>query len=542
MCPPGWRTEYVANECCPTCKPPSILTPPPQKSQKCKEVMEDNDDFIDLRVSIKPEDKGEPEDLRPLTGKGWSVKESDKPTITLVTSTNDDMRAGTIETLQVIGNVKTVTIEYTTSSPSFGKPALYRQYNKGQPIHVESGQVVFVNPTDSTKTGLQAFSVLVTVVSAIKPELPLNMKLKVFACVEDIPEPCTDWELVEFACTEIMKVPGELADKRITLIPSGKPSDIRPSGKGWTVPSTEKPVITVSLASADGRKPGLLEKIVLTGNVKTVKIEVLTLESPTYKNYNKGDPITLKAGLVTFTNEITKKAGILVKEVRVTVLSPVDEKKSYNIKMEVFACVQDEPKPEDDEHEPENIGCIDIMHDPEELPDKRIVLDPPNKGTPSDLRPSGKGWPVNPADKPSVTINLTTPDGKKPGLLKKIDIPGNVKTVKVDLLTIRPRDHRKIKPSDKVTPEGFTPFNDGKPVPVDQLPIIFKDEVTQKPGIMVYQVKLTFVEPKDPTKPLQPTLKVHACIQNDLVIITKTELQEILEFEQQLKADKHHHA
>jgi len=355
-----------------------------------------------------------------------------------------------------------------------------------------------------------------------------------------------------------MKNPGELDDRRITLQPAGSPASLRPSGAGWSVAPSDRPVITVSLASADSQKPGLLERLVLRGNVKTVKVEYTLVRprdarhvEPTdqldvngYHEYNDGQPITLKDGHVVFMNDKTKQAGILVHDVRVTVLSAVDETKSYNIHMEVFACIQDAPKETDEDnedkpHAPENIGCVDIMHDPQELPDKRILLSPLNKGTPADLRPlTGKGWTVVPADKPTVLINLASPDARKPGLLRQIDVLGNVKTARVDFVTVRPRDERKIEPSDKLTPQGLTPYNGGKPVDVSKLPIEFIDDVTHKPGVMVHQVQLTFLEPVDPSKPLSPTLKVHACIQNDLEIISKSELDELLQLEKELDAEE----
>lgn len=333
--------EYVANKCCPVCrkKTQPETTPTTKPPQKCKEVFEDDQDFVDLRVDLQPENKGQPSDLRPISGKGWPVLMSDKPSVTLVLSTNDDTRAGRLEKLSVIGNVKTVTIKYTTTPETLGKPDSYKPYNKGQPINVESGEVAFVDETDSTKSGLNAFKVLVTIDQAVKPDLPLNLKLKVFACVEDIPEPCNDWEIDEYSCSNVLSSPGS----RVTLEPSGSPSDLT---SGWKVPSSETPVVTINLASEDGQKPGLLQTVNVNGNVKTVKIEYsLVGDSDSgFLEYNNGEPVILKNGQIVFDNEFTKKVGILVHELRVTVLSPVDSAKDYNIKMSTNACVQDKVK------------------------------------------------------------------------------------------------------------------------------------------------------------------------------------------------------
>ena len=57
------------------------------------------------------------------------------------------------------------------------------------------------------------------------------------------------------------------------------------------------------------------------------------------------------------------------------------------------------------------------MENPTELPDNRIHILPEGKGTPSDLRPNHptKGLPVNPEDKPVITLDLTAEDGRLPG-------------------------------------------------------------------------------------------------------------------------------
>jgi len=389
-CAPGETKEYVANKCCAVCRKttPTETAPKTKPTQKCSEVMEDHEDFVDLHVDLKPHRKGdEPSDLRPISGKGWSVLESSKPSVTLTLSTNEDTRPGQLEKLSVIGNVKSVVVHYTTAPHKHsGKHQheqpehQYKPYNKGQPIDVESGEIVLTpEDADSTKSGLVAYKVRITVVKAVKPELPLNLKLKVFACVEDIPEPCIDEEK---SCAEILKLPGELVDKRFTLQPAGQVADLRSTGKGWTVSQTTKPVITVNLASSDGTKPGLLEKVVLKGNVKTVKVEY-TLVHPAddhhnehhdsahasgFHDYNKGKPVTLtSAGELVFENERTHKSGILVRDVRITVLSAVDESKPYDIKMQAFACVLIEPIKCEDDNEPANSYSVHSNKELKEL-------------------------------------------------------------------------------------------------------------------------------------------------------------------------------
>jgi hypothetical protein len=345
VCAAGEQKEYVANKCCPVCRKttPSDTTPKTKPPQKCGEVVEDHDDFVDLRVNLQPDNKGEPSDLRPITGKGWAVLESDKPSITIVLSTNDDTRPGQLEKLSFIGNVKSVLIQYTTVPE--GAAEEYKPYNNGQPINVESGEVVLTRGDD--KTGLVAFKVQVTGIQAVKSDLPLNLKLKAYACVDDVPEPCNQWVLDEFTCSNVLSTPGEFDNSRITLQPAGNVADL--SGKGWNVSPTEQPVITLNVASADGKKPGLLEKMVLGGNVKTVKVEYSLVradgsESSGFHDYQNGEEITLKNGLLVFTNEVTKKTGILVSDVRITVTSAIDETQNYNINVQAFACVQDHSK------------------------------------------------------------------------------------------------------------------------------------------------------------------------------------------------------
>jgi hypothetical protein len=578
-CAANEQKEYVANKCCPICRkktPPTDTPKPPttpdtQLPRKCKEVMENAKDFADDRVELFPANKGTPSDLRPITGKGWNVLESDKPVIILQVSTNDDTRPGQLEKLTVIGNVQKVTISYTSEPHTHGKPDVFKPYKNGQELDVEHGEVILIRETDVTKTGLVAYQVKITVVKAVKPELPLNLKLKVYACHEDVPEPCNEWEFDEIVCADVMKKPSELPDSRITLIPSNKgtPSDLRPAGKGWQVSKGDASVVVVNLASPDNKKPGLLEKVVVLGNVKTVNISFKTIRTSlpdVYHGYNKDRPIEVpKNGEIVIINEHTKKAGIMVYDVRIIPIQAVDEQKPFALKLKLHACIQDtvkeEPKPyprpqyptpknptpqnptpqnpttqnpTPQQPKPEEPGCDEILEDFEDqMPDKRITMNPATKGTPADIRPQGKGWAVTPADKPTVTFNIATIDGKKPGLLSKICVDGNVQTVKVETRPIRPNDQRKISPTDK-NPDGFTPLNEGKPIDVSKTPVQFKDPVSHKPGVMVYQVRVTLLEPKDPKKPFDATFKVHACLQDDLEYISTQELEKLLEFEKKL--------
>jgi len=158
-------------------------------------------------------------------------------------------------------------------------------------------------------------------------------------------------------------------------------------------------------------------------------------------------------------------------------------------------------------------SCIEIMEDPSELSNSRIALHPVNKGTPSDLRPTGQGWNVYKSDHPVVTINLATDDAKKPGLLEEIHVLGdNVKTVTIKYRAIRASDAHHIHAGATLDSEGFTDYNHGHPIHVQNTPIVFHDPATNKPGIMAYEVRITVVEPVDEHKPYDLKLKIHACI------------------------------
>jgi len=571
-CGPNEEKEFVANKCCPICRKkatppdtPKTPTPPKKDTEKCAEIMETPTAMADKRITLEPAHKGTPHDLQP-SGKGWSVKESDKPVIVLDLSTDHGKRPGVLQQLAVLGNVKEVTIKYTAVRPRHGVAEVFEDYNQGKPLNVE-GKEITLHGVDVTHEGITVFKVKVTVVKAVKPEEPIDAKLKVHACVEDAPEPCDETHLEEFVCLEIMKTPKELADHRITLHPatSGTPSDLRPQGKGWSVKVTDSPSVTVNIASHDGTKPGLIEKIGVLGNVKTVSIKyravrpnehhhaASTVDHEGFQDYKQGKPIDVEKGEIMLSNEFTKKAGVIAYEVRITPLAPVVKGNAYDMKLHIYACIQVEydavvePEPEntpepneehpedhphdhkhphshihphpDDHSHPEDhplkhsTGCVKIMENGE-LPEHRITLSPSDKGTPSDLHPKGKGWSVPLEDKPTVTMNLASPDNRHPGLLEKITFGGNVKTVLIKVQHIRPRHMRNIEPTKHVDHEGFADFNDGKPVDVEHVPVLFEDHHTKKPGMVVYTVHVTVVSVVHPNKPIDLTMDVVACLQD----------------------------
>lgn len=70
----------------------------------------------------------------------------------------------------------------------------------------------------------------------------------------------------------------DLSDCRVMLSPHGSPSELV-SKAGWHVASNEHPVISINLATEDGTKPGLLEKIHITGNVEAVTVQIATIRA-----------------------------------------------------------------------------------------------------------------------------------------------------------------------------------------------------------------------------------------------------------------------
>jgi hypothetical protein len=577
-CEANEQKEYVANKCCPVCRkkavpPETPLTPKTPKTPKaphsepCQELMKDPL-FLDDRVELHPAHKGTPHDLK-HEGKGWPVHQADKPTITLDLSTDLGTRAGELKKLVIDGNVKAVTIKYTSVRPRGNEPEKYQDYNEGKLIDVEGKEIVLTDKAHNN--GLTVLKVQITVVMAIRPVDPINLKLKVFACIEDAPEPCDESVLEELVCTDILKLASDLPDHRITILSAKKvsPADLRSTGKGLPVSEADKPEITINLSSHDNVKPGLIEKLEILGNVKTVTIEYRTPESEVdgFKPYKNGKPIDVEKDEVIFTSEFSKKGGLIVHEIRVTPLKPIVAGKPYNMKMKVYACVDPQPDPEDeleyvqegpclvpaksnDKHEPTkhhkehqhpNIGCVDIMADPHELPDKQIKLTPAGKGTPEQLRPEGSGWPTEKVERPVINVNLVSSDNRRPALLKGIKVPGNVKEVLIKYRPIRPHPDRKLIPTEQTDPEGFMAFNDGKPVDVTNSKIVFKNPKTDEPGVMAYDVQVTLLTPIKPDQPFNAKLKVFACIQEDLEFFTTDELKA---FEHRIEEAKHakHHA
>jgi len=161
----------------------------------------------------------------------------------------------------------------------------------------------------------------------------------------------------------------------------------------------------------------------------------------------------------------------------------------------------------------ESEHCPIAMLDATQLHDSRITLHPATKGTPSDLHPTGQGWNVHKSDHPVININLLSHDAKKPSLLEQIEVLGdNVKTVTIKYRAIRPSDAHLIHATSTLDSEGFTDYNHGHPIHVHNTPMVFHDPISNKPGIMAYEVRITVVEPVDEHKPYDLKLKIHACI------------------------------
>jgi len=145
------------------------------------------------------------------------------------------------------------------------------------------------------------------------------------------------------------------------------------------------------------------------------------------------------------------------------------------------------------------------MLDATDLPASRIKLHPANKGSPSDLKPTAHGWPVKESDKPVITLNLASLDGKHPGVLKKFNIHDNVKTVLIKYTTEHHQDSH-IDPTHKHVEPVFHEYNQGKPVTVRN------GEVDFPGGLTAHQVQFTLVEPIHQDKPYDVKLTVHACL------------------------------
>jgi hypothetical protein len=530
--------------------------------------MKNPTELPDKRITLQPADKGTPADLRPQ-GKGWPLEKVDKPVITIDLKSNDGRKPGLLKEIQILGNVLNALFEIKPVrdekriTPS-STPEGFKPLNDGKPIDVSKSPMIFKDPITNKPDGVLTYEVRITFLTPINPDKPFTARVKVVACIQAEPEPELESHDIDHptenkpetkGCEDIMKDPTELPDKRITLQPAdkGTPADLRPQGKGWPLEKVDKPVIMLSLKSTDGRKPGLLKGINVDGNVKEALIEVQpirgsplsTLDPKGFVPINDGKPVDVSKIPVIFKDPATGKPGVLTYAVKVTLLTPINPEKPFSAKLKVFACIQvdlvHEPvpvdEPETDSHDMESLiedkpaieGCEDIMENPTELPDKRITLQPADKGTPADLRPQGKGWPLEKVDKPVFLLSLKSTDGRKPGLLKGIKVNGNVKEALIEVQPIR------VSPLSVLDPKGFVPINDGKPVDVSKTPVIFKNPVTGTPGIMTYAVKVTLLTPINPDKPFNAKVNVFACIQDDLEYITKNDLTTLV---RQISAEK----
>jgi len=141
----------------------------------------------------------------------------------------------------------------------------------------------------------------------------------------------------------------DLPASRIELHPANKgtPSDLKPTAHGWLVKESDKPVITINLASLDRKHPGVLKKFNIHDNVKTVLIKYTTTEEhhdthidpthkhvqPVFHDYNQGKPVRVQAG------EVDLPGGLTAYKVQVTLVEPIDQDKPYNVKLSVHACL-----------------------------------------------------------------------------------------------------------------------------------------------------------------------------------------------------------
>jgi hypothetical protein len=78
--------------------------------------------------------------------------------------------------------------------------------------------------------------------------------------------------------------------------------------------------------------------------------------------------------------------------------------------------------------------CSDVMTDPLFMDEKRVTLQPADKGRAEDLQSTGKGWSPLISDKPSVTLTVTSDNGKEPNTVKSITVEGNVAKVTIEVL------------------------------------------------------------------------------------------------------------
>jgi len=157
------------------------------------------------------------------------------------------------------------------------------------------------------------------------------------------------------------------------------------------------------------------------------------------------------------------------------------------------------------------LACYNIMTNLKDMPDTRIALSP-KKGSVSELRPSGSGWQVTQADKPEITINLSE-DNENPGLVDKLTISGNVKSLLVKYRVVKPSVHYEIVPAAEVDAEGYVSYNKGKPVEcsANECEVVFMDPSTDKVGIMAYEIKVSLVEAVNPSESYNLKLDTYAC-------------------------------
>ena len=149
----------------------------------------------------------------------------------------------------------------------------------------------------------------------------------------------------------------------------------------------------------------------------------------------------------------------------------------------------------------------------------RIELHPLNKGSPIDHRTSPNGWSVTPTDKPSFTLNLGSLDGTQNGVLEKVDMPGNVKTVTIKYTTEPPHDDSSHSdPTHIHSTSVFHDYNNGHLVPVHNGQIVFPD------GLTAHKVQITLVEPIHHDLPYNIKMTVHACIPGKYQNITNRKL------------------
>jgi len=149
------------------------------------------------------------------------------------------------------------------------------------------------------------------------------------------------------------------------------------------------------------------------------------------------------------------------------------------------------------------------MLDATDLTPSRIRLHPANKGSPSDLKPTAHGWPVKESDKPVITLNLASTDGVHPGVLEKLYIYGNVKTVLIKYTTEHHQDTH-IDPTHQHAEPVFQDYNHGQPITVHHGKIGFPE------GLTAYKVQITLVDPIHPDQPYNAKLTVHACLHGTL--------------------------